>query len=251
MKGGVWVYLVALVLAEVAGVAVSPGLGAALHAALFVALIVHYVWKPDAPYRRMLPVLALLPLTRILSLALPSPELPSIYWYALVGVPVLIAAVLAARRLSFTPATLGLRGRFGAVQGLIALSGLPLGAAAYLILRPAPLVAGDDWLAMAFGSLSLAVFAGLTEELIFRGLFLHTTREVFGRTAAIVWSALLFAAMYVGSLSLGFVLLTGAVGLFFAYCVDRTGSLWGVIGAHSLMAIGLIIIWPVVAAGLS
>jgi membrane protease YdiL (CAAX protease family) len=41
--------------------------------------------------------------------------------------------------------------------------------------------------------------------------------------------------MYMGSLSLSYVLFIGLVGLFFSWCVKRTGSIWGVVLAHSLL----------------
>jgi len=248
MKGIIWAYILAIVVAEAVGVAGNMAIGVAAHGLIIVALLLNYVWAEDAPYRPMLPVLALLPLLRLLSLALPARGIPQIYWYVVVGVPLLLAATLAARLLQITPGAVGLGRRSTRVQAAIALSGLPLAVAAYLILRPAPLFVGFDWPAILIGSVILTLFAGFTEEYIFRGLLLHTTRGIFGRQAAIIGSSLLFAALYVGSLSFGFLLLIGAMGVFFAYCVDKTGSLWGVAVAHSVMAVGMILIMPAIAA---
>jgi uncharacterized protein len=240
----IWVYILAIVAAEVLGVTVDAALGFSAHALIVLALLVNYVWNESAPYRRMLPALMLVPLLRILSLALPSPAIPQIYWYLLVGVPVLLAAALAARLLQIPAARLGLNARFILVQVVIALTGLPLALAAYLVLRPEPVVSGSNWLLLAIGAGILVVFAGFTEEFIFRGLVLQTTREVFGAQAAIIASSVLFAALYVGSLSLGFLILIGLVGVYFAVCVEKTGSLLGVTVAHSVMAIGLILVLP-------
>jgi membrane protease YdiL (CAAX protease family) len=250
MKPVLWAYVLAIVLAEAAGVALNAGLGVALHGLILLTLLVNYVWRTLAPYRRLLPVLMLIPLLRILSLSLLSPEVPPIYWFLLAGIPVLVSAALTAHLLQFSPRQLGLAIRFDLTQAGIALTGLPLAVAAYWLLRPAPLLTSLDWQGLLIGFLSLAVFAGFTEELIFRGLVLHTTREVFGRPAAIILSSLLFATVYVGSLSAGFLVLTGLVGVYFAYCVEKTGSLWGVTVAHSLMASGLILILPAVAGSL-
>ena len=51
----------------------------------------------DASVRNDLvfPVLALVPLLRILSITMPIPQAGRIYWYGLIGVPVALALVLA------------------------------------------------------------------------------------------------------------------------------------------------------------
>jgi membrane protease YdiL (CAAX protease family) len=247
MRRVIWAYVLAIVVAEVVTVYLNAAIGVAAHALIVITLIANYIWREAAPYRRMLPVLALVPLLRILGLALPSPSVPLVYWYAVVGIPILVAATLAAHLLRFSPTDLGLKGRNGLTQVVIAISGLPLGAAAYLILRPIDLIVGFDWLAILLGSAVLTVFVGFMEEFIFRGLIMRATREVFGRQAAIICSSLLFATLYIGSLSLGYLIFIGLVGVYFAYCVDKTGSLWGVSVAHSLMIIGYIVILPVVA----
>lgn len=46
-----------------------------------------------------LPVLSLIPLLRIRSSAMPDKSIPEIYWNALIGAPLLIAAALTARLL--------------------------------------------------------------------------------------------------------------------------------------------------------
>ena len=50
--------------------------------------------------------------------------------------------------------------------------------------------------------------------------------------------------MHLGSLSPGYVLFMLLVGLFFAWCVDRTGSLWGVAVAHGFLVIGMLLVIP-------
>jgi membrane protease YdiL (CAAX protease family) len=228
------------------GVAFNPAAGALAHAAIIFIMLALYMLNEALHYRRVLPALMLVPLLRVLSLALPAPNLPQIYWYVLVGLPLLLAAVLAARRLGLTAGALGLA-RFDLWQFAIALSGLPLALLAYLMLRPAPLVSGA--VGLALGAVVLAIFAGFTEEFIFRGVLLSATRAGYGRTAAIVASSLLFATVYVGTGSVAYLVLIGLAGLFFAYCADRTGSLWGVTAAHSLMVIGLLLVLPVLLGG--
>ena len=87
------------------------------------------------------------------------------------------------------------------------------------------------------------VFTGFVEEIIFRGMLQQVANEILGG-AGVLCSSILFAIMYTGSLSLSYMLFIGLVGLFFGWCVNRTGSIWGVILAHSILNIGMILVWP-------
>lgn len=245
----IFAYILAIAAAEAVGVFTNLTIGIFIHMVLIILLSAHYAWQEQAHYRRILPVLLLAPLLRILSLVMPVQQLPQIYWFVLVGIPLLIAAVLAARLLGFSPARLGLHHYARPAQILIALTGLPLGMAAFNILRPEPLIGELDWLAILAGAAILVIFTGFTEELIFRGLLQQVTSEIFGGWAGVLFSSVLFMAMYVGSLSWAYVAFTGLVGLFFGFCVHKTGSIWGVALAHSLMSIGLLIVWPILSSG--
>jgi len=193
---------------------------------------------------RLFGVLALVPLARLLSFTMPLGQVPPLYWHALVGAPLLPALALAARAYGFSSASLGLR-RAGVVrQFLIAATGVPLGMAAYAILRPAP-VASLDWSHLLVGSLTLLVFAAFVEELLFRGLLQQAAVRVFGTTGALLVNVV-FAVTAIGSLSAGYALFVGLMGGWFSFAVGRTRCLWGVIGAHALAAVGLILVWPVV-----
>jgi hypothetical protein len=76
--------------AEVLAAFVSPVAAAAIHSVVLVALLTHYLVRPE----RVFAALALVPLLRLSSLALAT-EHP-LAFYVLAGVPVLLGAVLAA-----------------------------------------------------------------------------------------------------------------------------------------------------------
>jgi membrane protease YdiL (CAAX protease family) len=243
-------YIVAVAVAEILGVYLNVVVGVIAELILIIMLVLHCSYRGSLPYQRVLTVLLLAPLLRILSVMLPIPQIPKIYWYVLAGTPLLIAAALTVRLLGLRNSQLGLEVRFKAPQAVIALSGLPLSVAGFLILRPEALFKGFNWPAILISSIILLLFAGFAEEFLFRGLFFRVASEAFGATAAVICSSLLFATMYIGSLSLGYLGFMGIVGLFFGYCVNRTGSIWGTIVAHSVMTIGQIVIWPAVVASL-
>ena len=236
-------YMVLIAVAEIMGVFIGVVLGVLGHALLILVLLNNYIFRDNAPYRRALPALALAPLIRILGLIIPVREVPQIYWYALIGMPLLVAVFVTQHILRLSWDRLGLGLNSWPLQALIALSGLPLGLAALLLFRPAPLYVASTWSDIAIGSVIIIIFTGFTEEIIFRGVLHQVAKEIFGRIGIFYCSAL-YTIMYIGSLSLSYMLFMGLIGLYFGWCVNRTRSLWGVIFAHSILNIGMFFVWP-------
>src|SRR5215207_131970 len=83
-------YIPAIAGAEAVGVFLGIIPGIICPALLIPMLLSQYVIMEKAPYRRVLPLLVLAPLLRILSLTMPIRQVPPMYWYALVGVPLLV-----------------------------------------------------------------------------------------------------------------------------------------------------------------
>jgi membrane protease YdiL (CAAX protease family) len=131
------------------------------------------------------------------------------------------------------------------VQAGIALAGIPLGLVGYLAAAPEEIAGGAEPKRLVVGSLVLLVFVGFTEELLFRGLLQRVLRELFGR-AGLPLAAGAYAFCYAGSLSWPYVAFAAATGLFFGSCVARTRGLVGVCVAHGLLAIGAVLVWPLV-----
>jgi uncharacterized protein len=233
--------LIAAAEAVLAFVGVVPGV--AFQAALLFVLLNIFVFRRGEDAEIYL-ALALLPLLRIFSLVVPVVQVPQIYWYAMAGFPLLLAAAMAAHFVRPHWIGISLDRKGWAAQGLIALSGLPLAAAAYWILKPQPLFTSLNWQEILIGSLVLSLFSGFMEELIFRSMLQPAMGEVFGRYGLLL-SSMLYASMFLGSHSPGFVLLMGLVGLLFGYSAERSGSIWGAVLAHSILSIGLILILPV------
>lgn len=76
----------------------------------------------------------------------------------------------------------------------------------------------------------LSVFAGICEEVLFRGTIMPAL-EQYGLVPAIIFSSLLFALLHGSLLSL---LSTFSLGVIMAVIVVKTGSLWGGIIYHML-----------------
>ncbi len=247
----VLVYAAYTVIAEMMAVAVGPIPGAFAHALLVAALVHSYALLSDFPQRRAFLVLALLPLMRLLSLTVSVVSIPQVYWYPMIGVPLLLAAVLIARQLDLASAVRVARAAREAAgehlpdrrwQWAIALTGVPLGLIAHLITRAAPLATSLPGVLLA--TVFLVIFSGITEEYIFRGLLQPIMQGIFGQAAGLTFTSLLFAGFYLGTGQPLYVLLMALAGGFFGWVSDLTGSLRGVMVAHSLMVVGVLLVWP-------
>lgn len=244
-------YVAAIAVAEVLVGFVDPVAGTLVDAVVLLAIVNHYAWlgSQSGTTARVpsdaaaLPVLALLPILRLASVAMPVTALPEIVWYAAVGAPVLAAAWVAARVAGLKAADIGLRVPSWPAQIATAAAGVPLGLAAYWIAQP-DLVGGTSGVGRGLlGGAILLMCVGLLEELIFRGL-VQTVFEGALRCPGIVWSTLLFALVYASSRDPAYIAFIAAVGAAFGWCARRTGSIVGVAAAHGLLVAGLLIAWP-------
>jgi membrane protease YdiL (CAAX protease family) len=237
-------YLLGLATAEL--LLLTSGLlaGAIAHCVLVLALVGHAIAAPRAPYRRLLIALVLPSLLRLLGLTVPVASTPTAIWYLAAGTPAVIGTILAARMVGL-PRPLLAWPRSPLVQLLIAGSGITHGLLAYLALRPAPV--GGGFGTMAVTAAAVAIGGAAVEEIVFRGaLQSAATAALGGSGAGIAVSTVAFGMMYAGSLSVSFFVLVFAMGLFLGWAVRETGSLWGAIGAHAAMVVGLVVIWPLV-----
>ena len=241
-------YVAAFVAVELLGL-VDPLITALGHTILVAMLVNHYILAERDQRQPFLLALAVACLYRLLAFT-PLPTIDFTNHLVLVGAPMLLATVLALRLLQGP----GVRAVGEAVrpkmlhwQLLVAVSGIPLSFAAYELLKPGFVVTFSDPArhpgAVVGVVIALAVFSGLGEELLFRVLLHGEARTSFGPAALYVSSAV-FGAAYVGTRSLPFVLFVVAIGAFFGWCYERTGSILGSAVAHGLISIGVFVVWP-------
>lgn len=277
------VYLLAITIAEVVTVTIQPLWGIACHIALLVALILHSALVSRQTHRQLLLSLALVPLVRIISLSMPLANIPQVWWYPIIYAPLLVAAIVVVRILDLSPEDMmvrcpncgqktgvdscqwcnypvlksrptklgkvGLSFGFVPVQLLVALSGLVLGVAEYLILKPELMVSELTWQGIWLWAVIYLVCSGFVEEFIFRGVLQHTALAAVGGWG-IVYVSLLFAILHLGHypsnppLSYWDVPFVFVIALFFAWVVKKTGSLLGVTLSHGITNIVLYLIAP-------
>ncbi|MFD2705138.1 CPBP family intramembrane glutamic endopeptidase [Salibacterium lacus] len=117
----------------------------------------------------------------------------------------------------------------GVVTGLYRVSAIKLPDNLYIRLI-------ERLAAKKYGLFTIAVGAGVSEEMLFRGAFLGIAAGYTGETAALLLVSLLFMALHIpqykGNMLIHvIVFMMGAVlGLLFL----RTGALWAPIAAHAV-----------------
>lgn len=232
--------------------------GLTLHILVVFALLFHAVLaqERDRTLSNLLVALSLAPLVRVFSLSVPHypvapPDNPNLYildYLGLVSIPLLsaVGAVIYVQRLRLSALGLGLHDLHEIpIQAAIGISGLPLGLVEYMILRPA------EWsYAVVPGGLVTSIViiilaTGLSEELIFRGVLLRRAMEALGTWRGVLFVTLVFASLHIyfrNAYDLAFVF---GVGLFFAFAVVRTKSLWGAVMSHSIGNVVLYLVAPI------
>lgn len=238
-------YLVALAIAETLNTLFAPQAGVILHGLVLLALLLHASLSIRKREHRFLVVLALVPLIRLLNLTLPLNYFPPVYWYAVVGAPLSIAAFMGARFSGLKGNMIGLRlsWRTIPIELLIGVLGFGIGFIEYLILRPEPLVAELRWDLIWLPILILLVFTGLLEEVIFRGMLQSTAIRHLGQLG-VLYVAVLFAVLHFGYRSPLNLLFVFGVALLFGLIVQRRGTLLGVSFSHGLTNVSLYLVFP-------
>ncbi len=236
-------YLAVIALAEVVHTFVDLRLGLVLHGALLVVLLLHAALASEYPYHRLLLALALAPLIRMSSLAVPLLRFPQLYWYLIISVPLFIGAGLTARALGLSREQLGLTIRKVPLQLLVALTGITFGIVEYNVLKLEPLIEEPTWESLMVGGAILMICTGLSEELIFRGVIQRVSVQALGRFG-LVFTAMLFATLHIGWGSPLDVVFVFGVALLFGWVTESSWSLLGVTLAHGITNIVLFLVMP-------
>ncbi len=241
-------YLMIITVAEIVVAMVNPQLGMVIHAALLLVLPVHAALAPDPKEQKLLICMCLAPLIRVMSLALPIATLPLVYWFIIVSTPLFPAVYMAIRAAGLKRQDIGLTANHLPVQLLVALTGIPLGVAEYLILAPEPLIQNLSLGSIWFPALVLLIGTGFLEEVIFRGVLQKVSADIMGSFKALMYVTALFAVLHIGYLSVIDVIFVFMAGAWFALVAIKTKSIIGATLAHGLTNITLYLIAPFIFA---
>ena len=223
-------------------VLVGPMWGFVFHFVSLFLLILNSALTTTPAARRLFLALGLVPLIRIVSLAVPLEEFSNIYWYLIISVPVFAGILAVAQTGKFKPEEIGLTLRKWPLQISVALTGIAFGLADYLILKPESMVSELTWQALIVPVLILMIATGLLEELAFRGVIQRAAQGV--GTWGWIYVAVLFTVLQMGRFTPLHSLLTFGIALFYGWTVLRTRSIVGVSISHGLLNVGLYLVFP-------
>jgi membrane protease YdiL (CAAX protease family) len=237
------IYLLAMGGAEAVTAFSVPPWGILCHVAILAVIIVRSALVGAHSRQRLLLPLVLVPLMRIISLAMGTMNVPEIRLYPAVYAPLLVAAVVIVRILKYSAINIGLRSQWLVSQLLVGATGILLAFIGYAILKPDPIIADLTWHQVWLPALILLLCTGFVEEFIFRGLIQYGAVEAFG-VWGIVYVSLLFAILYIGFLSVMWVVFAFIISLYFGWAVKESKSILGAALAHGICNIVLYLIVP-------
>jgi len=238
-------YLGAIATAELVTVLVNPIGGLALDIAILLLLVAHSILAGEHSSHDFYLALSLAPLIRILNLSMPLTNIPKIYWYGIIAVPLSVGAFLVIRRLGLSLREVGITRDEIPLQLLLGVSvGFALGLLGSWVLKMAePSVGSLEVNQTLLPAITLLVATGFAEELTFRGVMQRCAMETLGR-GGWIYVAFLFAILQIGYLSPLHFLFALAMGLSFGYLVLKGDSILGVSLAHGITNIVLYLIAP-------
>ena len=194
---------------------------------------------------RTYPALMLLPLFRLLNVAMPVFFHLTLYSYALVYAPMFIPIYLILKEKFITGEEAGLTfERFWFYLPLSLSLGLALGWGEYLVLKPQMLTVENDPRHIIILVLTMILFVGVVEEFIFRSSLQTVLQERIGLTAGLVLTSVIFGFMHSGyHLPLELLYVTLA-GLAFGILFWLSKSLPIIALAHGVTNISLFLVAP-------
>jgi len=243
-------YLFAIIIAEVSVTYINKEAGLVIEMVILFALLLNSSMDVSYNYAVMLRSMMVLPIIRIIGLTIPLMQIPTLYWFPIIAIPLFAAVYTIMKNQGLTRKHVGLIWGNKKVQFLVALTGMFLGTIEYTILKPLPLIAVFDPVTLITGSIILIISTGFAEELLFRGILQKNAENVFGMAMGLLYTALLFTALHIGWNSFHDLIFVFCVALFYGIVFQKTRSIVGVTLSHGISNTFLFLIIPFYASTL-
>jgi len=237
-----WIYGCLFTISELIIFYLDINLGLFLHISTFISLMVHFYITRKADTSRLYLAISLVPLIRILSLTIPLDGIRLIFWYPVIGLPLLTSAVMVVKLAGFKYHQLGFKINNVYIQLTISLIGLPLGLVGYAILRPASIYRTFSLTEVYLSIIIFILCTGFLEEFIFRGLILHAALRELGNTPSLIYVSFIYAVLQITNGSLLYVIYAFLISILFAKIFLWQRSIFGLSLAHGLYNISLYLI---------
>ncbi len=224
-------------------------MGAAMvvHGINLIGLVLLTAFMEDRIYQALM----LLPLFRLLNVAMPVFFELTLYSYALVYIPMFIPAylIIKEKRLSYEEMGLTTAGFLTYLPTAVAL-GLLMGWGEYQVLHPQMLTPGQDLMSLVKLSLIMIFFVGLIEEFVFRSVLQTVLVDRMGLVKGILGASLLFGMMHSGYGMFSELIFVFFAGIVFGIFFLKTNSLPLVALSHGVTNISLFMIVPAFSGSL-
>jgi membrane protease YdiL (CAAX protease family) len=190
--------------------------------------------------------ITLIPLIRVLSISLPLTEIPFIFWYLILSIPLFIAGIMIIRVCEYKHTDVGFVLKNLPLQLLIGLGGIPLGFFQYLLLKPAFIIYPASFRELLLSASILSLCAGLLEEFLFRGILYGAAEKVLGSRIAVFYTSFIYVILHISYKSLTNMVFVFAVTLFWNRVFIWQRSIVGLSLAHGLLNITACLICPLI-----
>jgi membrane protease YdiL (CAAX protease family) len=242
------IYLFAIGIGEFITYYLTQVGGIILHFTILLILIINSAIVQEKAKQGFWLALSLVPLIRIVSLAVPIAEISEIYWYVIIAIPVLIGVILIMRTLNYNFSDVGLNAKKPLIQTLVAVAGLFLGFANYIIFKPEAIVGEFNIQTLILPTLILLITTGFIEELAFRGVIQRAARML--GSWGWIYVGLIYAVLQIGHGSIIHGVFTFIIAIFWGWIVKKTGSIIGVCFSHGLLNVVIYLILPNIGCNL-
>ncbi len=195
---------------------------------------------------RSFQALMLLPLFRLLNIAMPVFFSLTLYSYILVYAPMFLPVILIIKERRFTSAEIGFRqSNFGFLIPLGAAVGLVLGWMEYNVIHPERITPDETLESLFILTLIMIIFVGFIEEFIFRSALQTVLEDRWGSFRGLVGASVLFGLMHSGYHVMAELFFVTFAGMVFGYFFQRTRNLAAISVAHGVTNVSLFMITPI------
>lgn len=189
--------------------------------------------------------LSLLPLLRILNMAIPVFFQLTLYWYTFMYGCIFISIIYIIKHQKFTREQIGLTFEKLHIYFLIAfIVGFLLGIVEFQIIQNPALIENLEFENILLISIVMTLFVGLAEELAFRSIIQTRFEQIFGTTWGLIITGIMFGIMHSGYGTIYEIIFTSSAGILLGYMFIKTRSLFLISTTHGFINIFLFGILP-------
>ena len=189
--------------------------------------------------------LSLLPMLRILNMAMPIFFPSTLYWYPFMYGCIFISIIYIIKHQNFTHEQIGLNFEKMHIYFPIALIvGFLLGTIEFQILQNPALIENLEFKNILLISIVMTLFVGLGEELAFRSIIQTRFEQIFGTTRGLIITGIMFGIMHSGYGTIYEIIFTSSAGILLGYMFIKTRSLFLISTTHGFINVFLFGIFP-------